>query len=689
MEIVKATNGVLQHIASHTSHWVTDNSIVAIPVVSVNTGIMYMPIYTEKGPTNVLRTFVGTGSYNDLINTYGSPDVRRLGLPYTMAALHVANGGGLVAQSVKHKSAEFAGFIVAIQIENTEENGNEIKKTLGWVLPDGSGFVEDPDASAKDAVPPSNAHVVHRITTKRISLVSVKVSKINSLDTLVRFANKTLETELTKTVSERVRILPIMYGMYNGEGDYGNNFQFVISDTHDTIEGRPYFKGEFYDTRLNSVVDNSGKAFSISKDYKSGIPLNVNLRFKGDFTVRSIDSYNLDKIGELLYNEFGKVQIFNTSVNTSTEGKLYGANVEDAKNTFGEADKSTTRFNRLSYLNLVTLEQLAPAFVVKKTSVFNFYGGSEGLLSGMRTKGFDWDYTANTAGVGQPEKRERVVANMFKEAFLGQRSAEIYNLWSNSADYILDPGFPDEVKMAAVSYINTRDDIQLVLNAPITISSIDEAIEWKKGNDYYSRLITYMPGNFEYLDTESSESIRVPETFGIMLNLIAHYTERGYAESIAGVDNGMLTLVTPGSGRAIGDLTLKSKDKLSNAGFVYLSAYADEKVFLDSSRANYLLNQRSSLQFFHNNSILNRMMKDVYRVLEPKRHKLNTDESVKRINEDVVLVLKPYLSKVSSINYEGKFKSDYDKAIGLLSHDMAIVFNDEIDYNMVNFIAQR
>ena len=689
MEIVKATNGVLQHIASHTSHWVTDNSIVSIPVVSINTGIMYMPIYTEKGPTNVLRTFVGTGSYNDLVNMYGEPDVKRLGLPYTMAAIHVANGGGLVAQSVKHKSAEFAGFIMALQIENTEENGNEIKKTLGWILPDGSGFVEDPDASSKDAVPPSNAHVVHQITTKRISLVSIKVSNINSLDTLVRFANKKLEDELTKSTSERVKVLPILYGMYNGEGDYGNNFQFIVSDTHDTIEGRPYFKGEFYDTRVNSFVPNSGKAFSLSKDFRSGIPLNINLQFKGDFTVRAIDSYNLDKIGEFLFNEFNKVQIFTTTVNANTEAKLYLSNVEDAKEAFKEADKSTTRFNRLSYLNLVTLEQLTPAFVVKKATTFNFYGGSEGLLTAMRTRGFDWDYRANTAASGQPEKKERVVAKMFKEAFLGQRSAEIYNLWSNNADYILDPGFPDDVKMAAVSFVNTRDDIQLVLNAPITISSIDEAIEWKKANDYYSRLITYMPGNFEYLDRDSSESVRVPETFGILLNLITHYTDRGFAESIAGVDNGMLTLVTPGSGRAIGDLTLKSKDKLSNAGFVYLSAYADEKVFLDSSRANYLLNQRSSLQFFHNNSILNRMIKEIYKVLEPKRHKLNTEENIKQINEDIALMLKPYRSKVNNIYHEGKFKSDYDKAIGLLSHDLAVVFNDEIDYNMVNFIAQR
>ena len=390
-----------------------------------------------------------------------------------------------------------------------------------------------------------------------------------------------------------------------------------------------------------------------------------------------------------MFNEFNKVQIFTTTVNANTEAKLYLSNVEDAKEAFKEADKSTTRFNRLSYLNLVTLEQLTPAFVVKKATTFNFYGGSEGLLTAMRTRGFDWDYQANTAASGQPEKKERVVAKMFKEAFLGQRSAEIYNLWSNNADYILDPGFPDDVKTAAVSFVNTRDDIQLILNAPITISSIDEAIEWKRANDYYSRLITYMPGNFEYLDRDSSESVRVPETFGILLNLIAHYTDRGFAESIAGVDNGMLTLVTPGSGRAIGDLTLKSKDRLSNAGFVYLSAYADEKVFLDSSRANYLLNQRSSLQFFHNNSILNRMIKEIYKVLEPKRHKLNTEENIKQINEDIALMLKPYRSKVNNIYHEGKFKSDYDKAIGLLSHDLAVVFNDEIDYNMVNFIAQR
>ena len=76
-------------------------------------------------------------------------------------------------------------------------------------------------------------------------------------------------------------------------------------------------------------------------------------------------------------------------------------------------------------------------------------------------------------------------------------------------------------------------------------------------------------------------------------------------------------------------------------------------------------------------------------MLEPKRHKLNTEENIKQINEDIALMLKPYRSKVNNIYHEGKFKSDYDKAIGLLSHDLAVVFNDEIDYNMVNFIAQR
>ena len=690
MEIVKSNDGTLLHPSSHTAHRVIDNTIVAAPVISVNTGFMYMPIYTEKGPTNVLRTFAGTGAYDALINMYGEPDVKRLGLPYTMAALHVKNGGGLVAQSIKHSSASKAAFIVALKIENTEEDGKEIKKTLGWILPDGSAFVEDPEADVVGATPPTSAHTVHKITTKRISLVSIKVSGINSLDTLIRTANKKFEDGTAKSSSERERVFPIFYGMYNGEGEYGNNYQFVMNDSRNTIEDRPYFVGQFYDTRLSAYVPNSQRPFSLSKDYLGGsMPLNINLAFNGDFTVRGMDSFNLDKIGEILYEEFKKVQIFPSEVNMSTEAKLYSENIKSQREVFAEADKSTTRFNRLSYFNLYSLEALSSVFVVKKATTFSFSGGSEGLLTALKEKGFDWEYSANVAPVGQPVKKEKLLTKMFEEAFLGRRSAEIYNLWANDADYILDCGFPDLVKMAIVNFLNIRDDMIGWLNAPINLSTIDEAIEWKKMNDYYSRNITYFPGNYEYLDLDSSESVRVPMTFGFMRNLIYHFTQRNFAESLAGVNNGMINTVIPNSGRAIGDLTLASKDKLVRAGFVTVSAYSEERVFLDSQKANYLLNQRSSLQQMHNNIIVNRMMKTVYKVLEPVRHTLNSDENLKAIDGTVKRELSVYANKVRSISSELGFKSDYDKAIGLLSFDIGVVCLDEIDYNMVNFIIQR
>mgnify|MGYP007095733241 CR=1 FL=1 len=112
-------------------------------------------------------------------------------------------------------------------------------------------------------------------------------------------------------------------------------------------------------------------------------------------------------------------------------------------------------------------------------------------------------------------------------------------------------------------------------------------------------------------------------------------------------------------------------------------------LFRSSQKANYLLNQRSSLQQMHNNIIVNRMMKTVYKVLEPVRHTLNSDENLKAIDGTVKRELSVYANKVRSISSELGFKSDYDKAIGLLSFDIGVVCLDEIDYNMVNFIIQR
>ena len=104
-------------------------------------------------------------AYANLISTFGNPNIRRLGLPYTAAVLHAQAGGDVVVQSVKHESATYAGFIVSLCIESKNKDGSNIEKVLGWILPDGTGFVEDPYAGTENALikRPTASHVVHKV----------------------------------------------------------------------------------------------------------------------------------------------------------------------------------------------------------------------------------------------------------------------------------------------------------------------------------------------------------------------------------------------------------------------------------------------------------------------------------------------------------------------------------------------
>lgn len=704
MEIVKAINNVLPYSArlSYNAHWVKDESVLNVPVTGTNTGVLYMPIYTEKGPTNVLKKFSGNGAYKELIDTYGNPDVKALGLPYTMAALHVQRGGDLITHSIKHSSATRACFIIGLKIEDKDEKSQPIKKTLGWILPDFSEFIEDPTAGETgNTVGPTPTHTPHTITTKRVSLVSIDVpKKIKTLDALAEYANTlfTKATDVSSGTGENFKVYPLIYGMYKGEGKYGNNYQFVLSDARTNIQGRPYFVGEFYDTRNTTYAPNTKRAFSMSKDTLGELGISINLQWNSGnslFDVRSMDNYTLNAIGDILKKEMDKIELFQNVSNLSVQSKLL---LEKKTENSGLMDPtintelaSNNKVHKLSYLNLATLEQLEPAFVVKKSNSFALSGGSEGLLEDMKTRGFSWDFEADVnAGIsGASPKKVKIVAEMFREAFLGMRSAEIYNLWANDADYILDAGFPSSVKEAMVSLVETsRDEIQCILNAPINFSSVDEVIEWKKTNNYFSRLITYLPGNFEYTDKLSSESVRVPMTMELIPILIAHYGINEFKEPICGVDEGMFTMTNPGSGRGIGDLTLKSKDKLANAGYCVVSAYRDGQLFLDGQKSNYLLNEFSHLQYFPNNSIANRIIKTCYKVLERNRHKSTDDDSIKRITDEVNLALKPFLTKVASVNYYAMFASEYDKAVGILSHMIEIQFNGFINNHLINLIAK-
>ena len=74
LQIVSSPSGSLQYRSAHVYHTIEDRSLVPAPTISSNTGTLYTPIYTDKGPTGKVMHFSGMTAYADLISTFGNPN---------------------------------------------------------------------------------------------------------------------------------------------------------------------------------------------------------------------------------------------------------------------------------------------------------------------------------------------------------------------------------------------------------------------------------------------------------------------------------------------------------------------------------------------------------------------------------------------------------------------------------------
>lgn len=691
IQIVNSVNKTLLYKSPHVYHTVEDNSVVPGITVSVNSGTLFTPIYSEKGPTDVVKYFSGPTAMTDMINTFGQPNARKLGLAYTAAYEHVQAGGNVALISVKDSSATCAGFIVNLVLETKNSDNSAIKKTLGWIKPDGSAFIKDPNADISKR--PSNVsqdHIVHQVESARISFEVEEISGIKNVDTLRLLVNSKFVT--AKSTTGNKRSFPFIYGLYKGKGKYGNNFRILFNTLGRTQNGKPYFETNIYDRRETSFVPTTKHPVSLSTIRIDSDPLFIERRYgkpysSGDFFVGTLDNMQFDFIGKEIKKVLDGLSLFPT---TSSLAGLAAQNMEEdlqeTRDLFDEPEDDD--FHRLSLIDPTDLEGLNDFINAANLSSADFSGGSEGVLEELSKRGWNWDDTYNTAPQNAPAKNEKVLQNLFANAYQGINSQDVFNLIANPCDYIIDMGYPMEVKKAMVTFSTNRDDVQILFNAPLDKVDLSQLLAWKQGFDIKGRNIYYYPGSFEYVDNKTDRSFRVPETFAVMYNVLSHYKDNGFSLPVAGIEHGSITGVESGSGRGFGNMSLKENDRLYSAGFNICSSFTEGLVYLDSQKSNYLLTEVSALQEFHNNSITNRILKKLYLSLQYEKHRLNSPESVSKIVFKIDNELKSeFVGKVRNLSYEGAFESSYAESIGQMTHSIGIQYFVGIKYHFINLKA--
>lgn len=674
LQFIKNTGATPRYKEPHVSYNVIDKSVRSFPTSAANTGTMFCPIYAEKGVDGVVKHFSGTNGYRDLINTYGEPNIIRFGLPYTAVVSHMLKGGDVVVISVKPEDATCSGFISYVQIETKNEDTTSIEKTLGWIKADGSGFVEDPYADTPAGLPrPTVQHIAHKIYTNRISFVTKEVRDIKNIDDLSLIVQSDFETEISKVAPGTKRVFPIMYGMYKGKGSYGNNFEFVVKKGSIPIDGRPTLNTFVRDSLKSETIENTQLAVSLNNDVYDGTPMYIESRYANnqeDFIVKSIDQISMNQLGKVIYDLFDKVKLFSQGTTLAgTQALALEQKINNIKEDY--VKPRDPNYTSLQYFNPADMSDLGNIFEVSNIGKIKFTGGTDGILANEEK--FDWEKVFEVQENGV-RKNKYVYADMFKKAFTGGYTNEIFSYWSNPADYVIDMGYPKSVKEAMIFYAEKRGENQIIFNAPVNITTYTEAINFKQTFNYYDRNYTYCPANFEYLDPISNRTVRVPMSFALMGNIIEHY-ENGFYKPISGtINNGLIRDVMANTHRGLGDMSMENNDILLNAGYLVCKHYRNGQLYLNSQRANYKLNEDSALQEFHNNSIVNRIIKEVTVVLQDHLHRLTSSEDLMAVQNAVNQVLAPYANKVQDISYTASYKNPFDRSYGMVTHDFNIVF---------------
>ena len=511
---------------------------------------------------------------------------------------------------------------------------------------------------------------------------------MKTFDALELYVTSLFQQEIGKKSPGIKRVFPLIYGLYNGKGSYGNNYNLYLTYNKTTVSGLPTFLATVYDKKLQEKVKLTSQVVSLSNVFQDGSPLYIERRFKrpystGDFTIKTLNQTEMNALGTVLRDLVGKVNLFpNGATQAGVTAQALEANMENLKSAYSVPEDDD--FHAMRNFNPTNVTEFNKIFDAQPAYEFTFTGGTEGLMKNM--KEFNWDYQVNVAPATEPEDKRFLLQDMFVKAFTGSDDVQLFSLIANPADYAIDLGFPGAVKNSMITLATQRDDMQLLFNAPINIKEVNEAVNWKQKFNFQGRNLTYFSGNFEYIDPTSQRSFRVPMTFPVMFNVLAHYVN-GFYESLAGLDNGLIGIVEPGSDYGLGDKSLKSNDVLTDAGFNPCSVFKQGVLYVDNQKSNYALTEISSLQEFHNNSIINRILKKLYISLQSEKHRLTSKEAVDKINRKVSIDLQEFRAKVQSIDYQGIFNTDYDLAIGLLTHRLSIQFLNTIKYHHIHLIA--
>lgn len=468
--------------------------------------------------------------------------------------------------------------------------------------------------------------------------------------------------------------LPLYALSVLGRGRWGNDFKMFFTETRSETQGHTIFNYELADIKNQEIVDRYDLSH-VPDLADDGIPVNLpdvieqfssklGMTFfddhydQFDFVMEDIlediigqlkveneGDANLEPLISLLEEELEKVEdpeepylnemeIFGGDMFPVLEYEWTGA---DPNN--GEEVTVELEFDMNLLFETDSLEEIS------------FDCGHDGALADM--KRFDWDY--------EDEEGDKVVKDMFADLYSGRLDPVVNDLTEINADVIIDVGYPTEVKeaIAGLTSDNRRSDIAYIMGIPSHIRDQEMLELYHMTFDPDNMQMMKVGQNCEWRDPDGRIH-RIPISALLWRNLITHYS-RGYDEPFAG-RNVQITGIEPGSLRP---KPIFAEERADFEDMDYNVVVRDDNnYFLDGQMTNYKVDY-SRLKEFFNILIKGRIIKTALPFLDSRKHKLQTDENVERIREQLEKNLRQqYGGKVSSIDVEAGYESEQEEMRG-------------------------
>lgn len=521
--IIQSSIGGLNWTFPHTGYRRVIEGATKTPTPArSDAAVLFMPIIAPKGETDVLTTF--DGDYADFVAEYGEYDAMKQGLPFKLVHDHIAAGGRWVGMNLRAEDATAANVAICLTVTPVTKNF--------YVAATGEIFSKKPtDVETKTVT----------INTYSFGTSFVNMQNITTLEGM----DLALKAITAKTNPNAV-VLPMFSFLYRGRGKYGNNIEMGIEKSSSILKtstgNYSIYHLTILDKLTKTVLDVVPFTHGLDVFDGNGSPLNLVAgmeEFGSPLKQRLYQDnmHDFDDIFEImLQNILDQLKVLkDAETDPMTELEDIYTVISDIRTTYTENNNTIPAINLIDPFGTLAVDSdeneeiWTSLFNMPEDKIytFNMAYGDDGYMKKM--KRFDWDFettVGESAGV-------KAISRLYKYFFQGSITKDIYDRILNRSDYIIDIGFPLEVKLAACNFTSdvNRPDILFFMNAPISLTTVDELKVFDKSytTDNINVFKYAQSGNVK--DVSTNKWLKVPVTVTLDTLLINFFSKA--MESIA------------------------------------------------------------------------------------------------------------------------------------------------------------